>query len=147
MLKSFRNLISAASPACGLDYDKLKIIMRQLRLARIHSKAPYSRAHPRHGRFDCGNPRFVSCWAEPWWDRCRDEKIGGGEAGCCLLRGCSDRPLVFFQRVWVCGCVGVCVCVCACVCMRVSQKTCSQFSWDYAGVIDWKHVCLCTIVV
>lgn len=63
----------------------------------------------------------MSCRAE-LGDRCRDEKIGGGgEVGCA----CSMAVLTglwYFSK--------------ECGSMCVSQKTCSHFSWDCAGVCD-----------
>lgn len=57
---------------------------------------------------------------------------GGGEVGCA----CSMAVLTglwYFSK--------------ECESMCASRKTCSLLSWDCAGVCDWKHVCLCTVVV
>lgn len=70
------------------------------------------------------------------------KRLAGGSR-VCLLHGCSDRPLVFFQRVWEHVCesenlltslLGLCRCVC-------------DWKQVCACVWLWKHVCLCTIVV
>lgn len=64
-LKRFRNLISKATPACGLDYDGLKKATGQVLFGFIHSATLYSSVHKRHRWFGSGALNCLSCRAEP----------------------------------------------------------------------------------
>lgn len=102
----FYNLNPTATPACGLDYDGFKqwdrfcwasFIVQCGTVAHVHvmcglSLESWAVCHV--GR-SCETGAEMKRLAVKGW---------GVGSRVCLLHGCSDRPLVFFQRVWMYVC-------------------------------------------